>query len=100
MVGSNSTPNLIEQYGEYIYIRRNVTTILETEEREECFEYDEMLLKGYSIEFVEEECFEYDEMLLKGYSIEFVEENKDDIFANPSNYNVIQINGVYTGDKR
>ena len=75
MVGSNSTPNLIEQYGEYIYIRRNVTTILETEER-------------------------YDEMLLKGYSIEFVEENKDDIFANPSNYNVIQINGVYTGDKR
>ena len=80
MVGSNSTPNLIEQYGEYIYIRRNVTTILETEEREECFEYDEMLLKGYSIEFVEE--------------------NKDDIFANPSNYNVIQINGVYTGDKR
>ena len=80
MVGSNSTPNLIEQYGEYIYIRRNVTTILETEEREEHFEYDEMLLKGYSIEFVEE--------------------NKDDIFANPSNYNVIQINGVYTGDKR
>ena len=77
MVESNSTPNLIEQYGEYIYIRRNVTTILETEK-----------------------CFEYDEMLLKGYSIEFVEENKDDIFANPSNYNVIQINGVYTGDKR
>jgi hypothetical protein len=80
MVGSNSTPNLIEQYGEYIYIRRNVTTIPETEERDEYFEYDEMLLKGYSIEFVEE--------------------NKDDIFANPSNYNVIQINGVYTGDKR
>jgi hypothetical protein len=72
---SNGIPELIEQYGEYIYIRKDIEEIPATEERDKCYRYDEMLLKGYT----------YD----------FVEQNKDDIFANPGNYNVIQINGVY-----
>lgn len=75
MVESNGTPNLIEQFGDYIYIRRNVEYVEETEDRDACYRYEEILLKGYTYEFVEE--------------------NKEDIFANPDNYNVVQINGVY-----
>ncbi len=83
-VNSIIKPETIEQYGDYIWIRKNVE----------------------EIEVVEEEhthtMFFYDEVLLKNADITFVRNHFDDIFLNPENYSdyVIQVNGKYVSERR
>lgn len=83
-VNSIIKPETIEQYGDYIWIRKNI------EERE----------------IVEEEttytAYFYDEILLKNADLNFVKANFDDIFQNPENYSdyIIQINGEYISERR
>ncbi len=81
-VQSSHEPNLFERFGEKVYIRRNVEQ------------------KEYTMDMGDEtethSGFEYEEMLLEGYSDTFINENLSNIWQNPENYNVIQINGLYT----
>lgn len=77
-VNSTVQPKRIEQNGDYIWIRKNI------EEKE--IQEEERV---YTI-------FEYDEIVLKNTTLQEVENNFEDIFNNPQNYNVIQINGRYT----
>lgn len=83
-VNSIIKPETIEQYGDYIWIRKNI------EEKE----------------IIEEEttytAYFYDEILLKNADLNFVKNNFDDIFLNPENYSdyIIQINGEYISERR
>ena len=76
-VNSTVQPQKIEQNGDYIWLRKNIEE--KTVQEEE---------RTYTI-------FEYDEILLKNTTLQEVENNFEDIFNNPQNYNVIQINGRY-----
>lgn len=77
-------PETIEQYGNYIWIRKNIE----------------------EVEIVEEEhtytSFFYDEIVLKNADLTFVKNNFDDIFLNPENYSdyILQINGEYISERR
>jgi hypothetical protein len=77
-VNSTIKPKRIEQNGDYIWLRKNIEE--KTVQEEE---------RTYTI-------FEYDEIVLKNTTLQEVENNFEDIFNNPQNYNVIQINGRYT----
>jgi len=77
-VNSTIKPTAIQKNGEYIWLRKNI---------EEKQVQDEE--RTYTI-------FEYDEIVLKNTTLQEVENNFEDIFNNPQNYNVIQINGRYT----
>ena len=77
-VNSTIKPKRIEQNGDYIWIRKNIEEKTVQEEG-----------RTYTI-------FEYDEIVLKNTTLQEVENNFEDIFNNPQNYNVIQINGRYT----
>lgn len=72
-VHSNEIPTDIEQVGNKVYLRKNVEDFV-TED-----------FSGY----------QYDEILVEGYTFEFVTEHYEDIFMHPENYNVVQINGRY-----
>jgi hypothetical protein len=78
IVNSTIKPTAIQKNGEYIWLRKNI---------EEKQVQDEE--RTYTI-------FEYDEIVLKNTTLQEVENNFEDIFNNPQNYNVIQINGKYT----
>lgn len=83
-VNSIIKPETIEQYGNYIWIRKNIE----------------------EVEIVEEEhtytSFFYDEIVLKNIDLNFVKNNFDDIFLNPENYSdyILQINGEYISERR
>jgi hypothetical protein len=77
-VNSNIKPDRIQENGEYIWLRKNIEE--KTVQEEE---------RTYTI-------FEYDEIVLKNATLQEAENNFEDIFNNPQNYNVIQINGRYT----
>jgi hypothetical protein len=81
-VNSNIKPDRIQENGEYIWIRKNIEEKQIQEEERTYTTYD------------------YDEIVLKNTTTQEVENNFDDIFENPQNYNVIQINGRYISDRR
>jgi hypothetical protein len=81
-VNSTIQPLRIEKNGEYIWIRKNIEEKQIQEEERTYTTYD------------------YDEIVLKNTTTQEVENNFDDIFENPQNYNVIQINGRYISDRR
>ena len=76
MVRSNTQPQAVQAVKNLIYMRNNIQQITET---------DEMI--GQEMTF-----YEYDEILVQGYSVDFVTTKFDDIFANPDKYNVIRYN--------
>lgn len=82
MVRSNTQPDAIMQVKDKIYLRQNIQRITETDE-----------MTGQEMTF-----YEYDEVVIVGYSLAFAEEYFDDIMTNPHNYDLWQINGVYQGD--
>lgn len=77
MPRSNSEPTQIQSVKTKIYLRNNIQTITEQDE-----------MSGEEVTF-----YEYDEVVVIGYSVEFVEEHFDDIMANPHNYKTWMING-------
>lgn len=83
-VNSIIKPETIEQYGDYIWIRKNI-------EEKEIIE-EETIYTAYF----------YDEILLKNADLNSVKANFDDIFLNPENYSdyIIQINGEYISERR
>ena len=76
MVRSNTQPQAIQAVKNLIYMRNNIQQVTETDE-----------MTGQEMTF-----YEYDEILVQGYSTEFVTAKFDDIFANPDKYNVIRYN--------
>jgi hypothetical protein len=81
-VNSNIKPDRIQENGEYIWLRKNIEEKQVQDEERTYTTYD------------------YDEIVLKNTTTQEVENNFDDIFENPQNYNVIQINGRYISDRR
>lgn len=76
MVRSNTQPQAVQAVKDYIYLRNNIQEVTET---------DEMTQEEVTF-------YEYDEILVQGYSADFVTAKFDDIFANPDKYNVIRNN--------
>ena len=76
MVRSNQTPQLIEQVKNKTYIRTNIQQITETDE-----------MTNESTTF-----YEYDEIIVQGYSQAFIA-SRTDIFTNSTKYNVVRNNG-------
>lgn len=78
MVRSNSIPSPIQVVKDKIYIRQNIQEITETDE-----------MSGESVTL-----YEYNEIIVQGYSAEFITNRIEDVFANPTKYNVILNNGI------
>ena len=76
MVRSNSSPTQIQPVKDKIYLRNNIQTVTEMDE-----------MSGEEVTF-----FEYDEIIIAGYSVDFVTAKFTDIFANPDKYNVLRYN--------
>ena len=76
-VESQTSPAPISMHGTQAWLRTNITPVERTSGM------DEGTWHG----------FEYDEIVVEGYSERYVEKHFDDIFANPDNYNVIVENG-------
>lgn len=76
-VNSTIQPKEIQQHGKYIWLRTNI--------EEKQIQDDDRI---YNI-------YEYNEVLLKDITLQEVENHFEDIFENPQNYNVIQIDGRY-----
>lgn len=81
-VNSNIKPNKIQENGEYIWLRTNIEEKQIQEEE-----------RAYTSYF-------YDEIVLKNTTLQTAKNNFEDIFQNPQNYNVIQINGRYISERR
>ncbi|WNO30049.1 hypothetical protein [Oceanotoga phage vB_OteS-UFV02] len=81
-VNSNIKPNRIQENGEYIWLRKNI--------EEKQIQEEERTYTSYF----------YDEIVLKNIKLQTVKNKFEDIFKNPQNYNVIQINGRYISDRR
>jgi len=77
MVRSNNEPTPIKLVKDKIYLRTNVQQVTETDE-----------MSGEDITF-----YEYDEIVVQGYSVHFVTNRIDDIFQYPDKYNVVMQNG-------
>jgi hypothetical protein len=77
-VNSNIKPDIIQENGEYIWLRKNI--------EEKQIQEEERTHTSYF----------YDEVVLKNTTLQIAKNNFEDIFENPQNYNVIQINGRYT----
>lgn len=82
MVRSGTQPEAIMQVKDKIYLRDNIQEVTETDE-----------MSGEEMTF-----YEYDEVVVEGYSFDYVETHFNDIMENPHNYDLWQINGVYQGD--
>ena len=83
MAQSNAIPERIKQYKNEIYITSNIV---------EHTKFDEMMEEEVTY-------YEYDYIMLKGYTQEFVEKYFDDIFTNPEKYNVVQLNSTFPTPK-
>ena len=81
-VNSNIKPDRIQENGEYIWLRKNI--------EEKQIQEEERTHTSYF----------YDEVVLKNTTLQIAKNNFEDIFENPQNYNVIQINGRYISDRR
>jgi len=81
-VNSTIKPLKIQKNGEYIWLRKNI--------EEETVQEEERTYISYF----------YDEVVLKNTTLQIAKNNFEDIFENPQNYNVIQINGRYISDRR
>src|SRR6056297_3769609 len=77
MVRSNNEPTPIKLVKDKIYLRTNVQQVTETDE-----------MSGEEVTF-----FEYDEIVVQGYSAGFISNRIDDIFQYPDKYNVVMQNG-------
>ena len=77
MVRSNSSPTQIQPVKDKIYLRNNIHTVTETDE-----------MSGDEVTF-----YEYDEIVVQGYSADFISNRISDVFQYPNKYNVIQQNG-------
>lgn len=84
MVRSNTEPQVIQPVKDKIYLRNNIHTVTETDD-----------MSGNEVTF-----YEYDEVVIIGYSTAFAEENFNDIMENPHNYRVWMINGKLQGEYR
>jgi len=84
MVRSNSSPTQVQPVKDKIYLRNNIQTVTETDE-----------MSGE-----ERTVYEYDEVVIIGYSVEFAEENFDDIMTNPRKYDVWMVNSKLQGEYR
>lgn len=76
MVRSNTQPEAIMQVKDKIYLRQNIQEVTETDELGE--------LRTF---------YEYDEIVVQGYSADFISNRITNIFEYPNKYNVIQQNG-------
>jgi hypothetical protein len=81
-VNSTIKPKAMQKNGEYIWLRKNI--------EEKQFQEEERTHTSYF----------YDEVVLKNTTLQIAKNNFEDIFKNPQNYNVIQINGRYISDRR
>lgn len=81
-VNSTIKPLKIQKNGEYIWLRKNI--------EEKTVQEEERTYISYF----------YDEVVLKNTTLQIAKNNFEDIFENPQNYNVIQINGRYISDRR
>src|SRR6056297_2148797 len=77
MIRSNSSPTQIQPVKDKIYLRNNIQTVTETDE-----------MSGDEVTF-----YEYDEIVVQGYSADFISNRISDVFQYPNKYNVIQQNG-------
>jgi len=77
MPRSNSEPTKIQSVKTKIYLRNNIQTITEQDE-----------MSGEEVTF-----YEYDEIIVEGYSVDFISNRVSDVFQYPNKYNVIQQNG-------
>ena len=77
MIRSNSSPTQIQPVKDKIYLRNNIHTVTETDE-----------MSGDEVTF-----YEYDEIVVQGYSADFISNRISDVFQYPNKYNVIQQNG-------
>lgn len=77
MSRSGHNPEQILSVKDKLYLRNNINQITET---------DEMTNK-------ESTFYEYDEIVVQGYTQDFISNRIQDVFNNPQKYNVIQSNG-------
>ena len=77
MPRSKHNPEQILQVKDKLYIRNNINQITETDE-----------MTSEEITF-----YEYDEIVVQGYTQYFISNRIQDVFNNPQKYNVIQQNG-------
>lgn len=77
MPRSKHNPEQILSVKDKLYIRNNINQITETDETTS----------------EETTFYEYDEIVVQGYTQDFISNRIDDVFNNPQKYNVIQSNG-------